>query len=463
MPKISRRAVLGGGVGLAAAGTLARPYIANAQAKTATVWQNQGFVRAEDEAFKTTVEDYQKASGNRIDLSVMPFMALGQKAVSALTSGDVPDLMFFDAPSYILPQNAWNDKLIDVSDVVEPYKDKMSASALLNSTFYNHATKKRSIYLVPIKQAATPFHYWGDLVEKAGFKATDMGNTWNDVWNFFKPVQTELRKKGAQYRKIYGIGLQITTVGPNDGNNLFSHFMIANGGQDIVTPDGKLHTDDPKVREAAIKAVEFMTGLYKDGFVPPEALSWNDADDNNAYHEKLFVMDFDGTLSPELAWISHEKEYYQEMRVAALPLMNDGKTQMPCQVGAGGGFIPKGAKNVEVAKDFMKYFIQPQVMGANLKSGLGRWFPSMPEIVKNDPWWLDDSKDPHRKPYITEGVLQPTIAQYLGFNPAWGQVNAEQIWGQCHADVIKNGMTPAAAVDKGFKRAEAIFAKVTFD
>ena len=462
MAIVSRRSVIAGSVGLAGA-ALARPYIANAQAKSATVWQNQGFVRAEDEAFKKTVEEYQKASGNRIDLSVMPFMALGQKAVSALTSGDVPDLMFFDAPSYILPQNAWNDKLVDVSDVVEPYKAQMSESALLNSTFYNHATKKRSFYLVPIKQAATPFHYWSDLVEKAGFKATDMGKTWNDVWNFFKPVQTELRKKGAQYRKIYGIGLQITTVGPNDGNNLFSHFMIANGGQDIVTPDGKLHTDDPKVREAAIKAVEFMTGLYKDGFVPPEALSWNDADDNNAYHEKLFVMDFDGTLSPELAWISHEKEYYQEMRVAALPLMNDGKTQMPCQVGAGGGFIPKGAKNVEVAKDFMKFFIQPQVMAENLKSGLGRWFPSMPEVVKNDPWWLDDSKDPHRKPYNTEGVLQPTIAAYYGYNPAWGQVSSEQIWGQCHADVIKNSMTPAAAVDKAFKRAEAIFAKVTFD
>ena len=64
------------------------------------VWQNQGFVRQEDEAFVKTVRDYEKASGNKIDLSVMPFMALGQKAISALTSGDVPDLMFFDAPSY---------------------------------------------------------------------------------------------------------------------------------------------------------------------------------------------------------------------------------------------------------------------------------------------------------------------------------------------------------------------------
>ncbi len=153
---------------------------------------------------------------------------------------------------------------------------------------------------------------------------------------------------------------------------------------DIVTPDGKLHTDDPKVREAAIKSVEFMTKLYKEGFVPPEALSWNDADDNNGYHEKLFVMDFDGTLSTELAMIKDEQAYYHEMKMTGYPSGNDGKP-MKRQVGAGGGYIPKGAKNVEVAKDFMKYFMQPKVMNENLKGGLGRWVPPMPQIVKRRP------------------------------------------------------------------------------
>ena len=39
-----------------------------------------------------------KASGNKLDYSIMPFMALNQKTISALTSGDVPDLVFMDAP-----------------------------------------------------------------------------------------------------------------------------------------------------------------------------------------------------------------------------------------------------------------------------------------------------------------------------------------------------------------------------
>jgi multiple sugar transport system substrate-binding protein len=338
-----------------------------------------------------------------------------------------------------------DDKLEDVTDVVAPQKSKLSETALLNSTCYNATTRQRSFYLVPVKQAVAPFHVWGDLVTKAGFKLSDAPKTWDAFWDFFKPVQTALRAKGM--RKVYAMGMQITTVGPNDGNGLFSHFLIANGGQNIVTKDGKLHVDDPQVREAAIRSVAYMTNCYQDGYIPLEALTWNDADDNNAYHEKQFVMNLDGTLSPELAMINNKKAYYEEAVVMDLPNRNDGAPMAAVQ-GAGGGFIPKGARNVAVAKDFLRFFIQPEVMNANLKNGLGRWVPVMPQIVMDDPWWTDTRDDPHRATYAHEAVFGPTLPAYAGFNPAWGVVNAEQLWGVAHADVIKHGMTPTAAVDK---------------
>jgi multiple sugar transport system substrate-binding protein len=457
MQHMSRRTVIRGSLGLTATGILSRPHIARAAATTATVWQVQGFVPEEDEAFRVTVADYQKASGNKIDLSIMPFTALNQKVISALTSGEVPDLVFHDAPATILPQNAWDNKLEDVSDVVEAHRSELSATAVLASSFYNSVAKQRAFYLVPIKQGCEPFHIWGDLVEQAGFKLSDAPKTWDAFWDFFKPMQQVLRSKGR--RKLYALGMQITTVGPNDGNGLFTHFLVANGGAKIVTPDGKLHTEDPQVREAAIRSVEYMTNCYKEGYVPPEALSWNDADDNNAYHEKLLLMDLDGTLSTELAMV-HDKKKFEESVTLGLPNGNDGKPMAAPQA-AGGGFIPKGAKNVAVAKDFMKFFIQPRVMNENLKQGLGRWVPSIPSLVTSDPFWLD-TKDPHLAPYVHEAVLGPTLPDYRGYNPAWGQVGAEQLWGVAHADVIKNAMTPAAAVDKAFKRADAVFSKYTF-
>ena len=234
MEDMSRRSAIRRSLGLLATGIMARPHIAKAVASTCIVWRDQGFVPEEDSAFRATAGAYEKASGNKIDLSIMPFTALNQKLVAALTTGDVPDLVFHIAPSTILPQSAWNNKILDVSDIVEAHKSELSDTALKNSSYYNNVTKRRSHYLVPLSQGAEPFHVWGDLVEQAGFKLSDIPNTWDARWDFFKPMQQVLRGKGR--RKIYSMGPQMTTVGPNDGNGLFAHFMIANSGADTHRP-----------------------------------------------------------------------------------------------------------------------------------------------------------------------------------------------------------------------------------
>src|SRR5262249_18128237 len=131
---------------------------------------------------------------------------------------------------------------------------------------------------------------------------------------------------------------------------------------------------------------------------------------------------------------------------------------MPAQIAVIGGFIPKGAKNVEVAKDFLKYVIQPKVANEYLKSGLGRFLPAIPELVKSDPFWLDPSA-PHRVAYTTEGLLHPPVPPSPVLTPGYAEANAQQIWGTAEADVIREGMTPEAAAEKALKRIGVILAK----
>ena len=161
-----------------------------------------------------------------------------------------------------------------------------------------------------------PNHIWRSLVEKAGYKIEDIPKTWDAYYDFFKDVQKKLRAQGV--RNVYGLGFQVTTNGV-DPNNLFDYFLIAYGGQDIVTKDGQLHLDDPKVKDAVIKALTYPTTAYKEGFVPPGAINWNDADDNNAFHAKQIVMDLDGTISTEVAIIKDEQDY-SDIVTMGLPL-----------------------------------------------------------------------------------------------------------------------------------------------
>src|SRR5438105_6920820 len=452
MGNLSRRSVLGRTLAVAAAGTLARPFIANAAATTAEVWWPQGFVPEEDVAIKKIVADYEKASGNTIDLSIMPFAPQRQKIVSAVTSGVVPDI-FVNNPGEIVALYAWDDKLVDVSDIIETQREEFTETALLNVNCYNNVEKKRSFYGVPLTIDVLPNHIWQPLVEKAGFKMEDIPKTCDAFYDFFKDVQKKLRTQGV--RNVYGLGLNTTTNGV-DPNNVFNYFLIAYGGQDVVTKDGKLHLGDPKVREAALKALTYPTTAYKEGFVPPGAINWNDADDNNAFHGKQIVMDLDGSLSTEVAIIKKQQDY-SDIVTMGLPLGNDGKP-VPSQTGSLCGLVPKGAKNVEAAKDFLKYLIQPPVVNELLKTGLGRNLPAMPAIVKDDPWWLDPA-DPHRAAYVQQGALGPTVPTFWTSNPAYAQVQNEHVWAVAWADIISCGVTPEAAADKAFKRVEEIFAK----
>src|SRR5438270_3151511 len=452
MATLTRRSVIHSSAAFAAAATIARPYIANAAATTAEVWWPQGFVPEEDTAIKKIVADYQKASGNTIDLNIAPFAPQRQKIVAAMQTGVGPDL-FPNNPGELTSLYAWEDKLVDVSDVVETQKSEFTETALLSNYCYNRVEKKRSYYGVPTTQGCLPNHIWRPLIEKAGYTLEDIPKTWDAFYDFFKEVQKKLRAQGV--RNVYGLGLNVTTNGV-DPNNVFNYFVIAYGGQDLVTKDGKLHLDDPKVKEAVIKAMTYPSTAYKDGFVPPGALNWNDADDNNAFHAKQIVMDLDGTISTEVAVLSQgKKEDYDDIVTMGLALSNDGKP-VPSMAGTLSGLIPKGAKNVAVAKDFLKFSIQPPVVNEWLKTGLGRQLPPMPSVVRNDHWWFDD---PHRAAYTQQGLLGPTVPGFVVYNPAYAQVQNEHTWMQGWMDIIQGGMTPQAAAEKAFKRVEEIFAK----
>src|SRR5262249_13288184 len=135
---------------------------------------------------------------------------------------------------------------------------------------------------------------------------------------------------------------------------------------------------------------------------------------------------------------------------------NDGKPVVS-QVAFGCGLIPKGAPNVTVAKELLKYWIQPEVVGEYVKTGLGRSLPSMPELIQDSFW--QDPADPHRPGYAKQGLVDPTIPFYYVFNPAIAEVDTEHVWSVAMFDVINNGMAPAQAIDKAFKRVETLFAK----
>ncbi len=362
MAKLTRRAVLRSSLGAAAAGVLARPYIANAAATTATIWWVQGFAHEEDISFEKIVADYQKLSGNTIEHSIIPYAPIRQKIIAALTSGgEVPDV-FQNTPTEMLALHAWEGRLFDVSDVVETQKAKLTEAMLQFCNCYNRDEKNSTWRALRDRPASSTTS--GDRSSKRPATRCTSRRRGMPGRDFFKGVQRNCAPKAC----ARSTAVTLSTVG-NDSNNQFNCALIAYGGRDHVTPDGKLHLDDPKVKDAVVKALTYTTTAYKDGNVPSGAVNWNDSDNNNAFHSKQIVMDIDGTISTEVAIIANQQDY-NDIVTEGMALGNDGQP-IPSSVTGNCGMIPKGAKNVAVAKDFLKYLIQPEISNEYLKVGLG--------------------------------------------------------------------------------------------
>src|ERR1700760_2904692 len=92
MQRLTRRSLLRSSAGLVAGSVFAQLFIAHAAPQTATAGLGQGFAQEKDLSIKKIIADYEKASGNTIDYSIVPYAPHRQKVISAMTSGVVPDL-----------------------------------------------------------------------------------------------------------------------------------------------------------------------------------------------------------------------------------------------------------------------------------------------------------------------------------------------------------------------------------
>lgn len=439
-----QRAALLGVVGTLLLGTAA-------QAATLTIWWNKGFFPSEDQATTDVVKAWEKKTGNTVNISFYNTSDITTKFVSALSAGQVPDVAYSDVNDFLIaPQQAWKGNLVDVSSVVLPLKDQYTKAALNSSYLYNNKDHKRSYYTVPLKQQALHNFYWKSLIEKAGYSAKDIPDTWDGYWNFFAKVQQKLR---AQGQRIYALGFPISTVG-TDNFYTFNQFALAYGAR-FVNSDGSLNLTT-ETRKAAIATLTFFKSEYDKGLIPSSALNWGDPDNNAAFFAKQIVMTSNASLSIPAAK-SDDKKVYDQIVTQLMPKGPDGQI-ITSLVAVKAAFIPKGAKNVALAKDFLSFLAQPKRLDAMLTAARGRWLPVMPQLVKDDPFWTDP-KNPNLQVAIKQEVTGKTAPWPMVYNPAYAQVNSEEVWGKAEGDVINNGVTPAKAVDTAFARIKAIFAQ----
>lgn len=426
--------------------------ISPTETKVLKIWWDKGFTLEEDEALQKVVSNWEKQSGNKVKLSFYSTDDLSQKVERELRTGDLPDLIaMFKSEKSLTARLAWDGKLADVSDVISPIKNLYSDNILQTVSFYNKSAQKRSYYALPIHQATIHVYYWRDLLEQVGHSDNEIPKDWDGFWKFWKQMQNELRAKQID---IYGLGLPLS-IAAGDTYQTFEQVLEAYNVQ-ILDAKGQLQVDDPQVRQGIIKVLDWYAQLYQQGYLPPDALHWLNPDNNRNLLNRKVLMTTNDTLSIATAVRQDPDTYRQKLGILELPNKPNGKL-IRYLITVQQVILFADSKNKKMAKNFLAYLIQPEVIGNYLKAAGGRHSPVLKPVWK-DLFWTN-SNDPHVSTATKTFTQGKTRLFYTFQNPAYSMVLKENVWGQALKRVLVDRSSSEQAADEAIARIKQIFAQ----
>jgi len=415
------------------------------------IWWEQGYYTQEDEAIESAVEKWEQETGHTVQLSFIDQDTILKETENALNAGNPPDLMYSHRVEETLtPQWAKAGLLADVSDIVEPLSAAYSPTALQAVSLYNEKSKATSIYAVPLNQETVHIHYSKTLLEKAGLSEADIPTEWEAFWSFWQTAQDNLRAQGD--RATYALGLPMSSEGP-DTYNTFEQVLEAYDVQ-LLDDQGNLQIDDPQVKTGVINVLKWYTQFYQAGYVPPAAADWRNRDNNIAFLNQELLMVVNPSLSIPGSQREDQEIYTQQIATVAFPNEPDGEDPT-YRVSVQQVVAFEGASQQQLAKDFLAYLSQPENIAPYVEGTLGRYFPVMSKQLSESFW--NDPADPHISVAIKQFNPENTRPQGHQLNPAYGAVQAENVWGQAIDSIVTDNVSPEAAATDALDRIEVLF------
>ena len=431
--------------------------------ETLTAWFTKGFYKGEDDALLAVVDKFQKATGVKVELSLYATEDCVTKSVGAVDAGTPPDVGFCTTYDFRTTGKwAYDGKLEDVSDVLEPLKGDIQPMALSTTFLMNGKAGKKSYYAFPVEQQMMHITYWKDMLEEAGFKEADIPKTWNGYWDFWcDKVQGGMRAKG---KRVYGIG---HPMGIAASDTFYSFLTFANAyNAKVVDENGKIVLDQPENRKAMVEAVKSYANVFQRGCTPPSSVNWLDPDNNVAFHNRTTVATHNATISiagkhmddmnnPALTAeqrATAKKNYEDNIRTAEFPLKADG-SKMTNLAAVKTAVIFADAKNKKRAKEFMAFFMKDENLRPFVEGSAGRWVPTTLKAIEA-PFW-SDGKDPHRA-VVYKQYKDGTVPFQFVYNYNFTTVNAENVWAKAVNRVVQDKIPAEQAVDEMIARIKQI-------
>ncbi|MEM9091954.1 MAG: ABC transporter substrate-binding protein, partial [Cyanobacteria bacterium P01_F01_bin.53] len=303
-------------------------------------------------------------------------------------------------------------------------------------------------------------HYWQPYLERLGLTRNDIPQDWQGFWQFWQDVRDQLHQLGEE--EIANLCISLNKES-SEARAIFMQFLHSHNVR-IFDEQGEFVLNAPDNRQGLIDTLSQLSRLYRDGYIPPGAMTWSNADNNIQFLDRQCLLVINGSLSIPLTQQQPDSPYTQKVRnryfdeIVTLPSWPRTVKGTPVEilVGLPRFIIPVNAKQQAIAKEFLTYLLQPENLQRFVEERKGRMLPPMPELL-NTPFWQNYS-DPHLAAVqsLSKGKTSPYPDPR---HPAYVEISQEMIFGTALESVIRNDVSPAVAADDAIARIEEIIAQ----
>ncbi|MDQ0858891.1 ABC transporter substrate-binding protein [Bacillus sp. V2I10] len=312
-----------------------------------------------------------------------------QKLLTAVAGGNPPDVALFDR--FKVGSWATQDALTDLTDMA-------AEDGIKGDTYYPYAWEEANyqgkLYGLPYTTDARMLYYNKDHFKAAGLDPENPPKTTKELE---EAAEKLTKKEGKRFKQIGFI--------PWYGQGWLYGWGWSYGGEFYNKETGEVTANDPKIAEA----LTWMAGVAQKFGVEDIAGFESSAGTGamDPFISGQISMKVDGNWT-----ISSIEKYKPDLNYGVTPIPTPTGTDFTTWSGGHAIVLPKGAKNVEAAWEFAKYFGSEEgqeVYFAELPGDLSV-IPSVNEkLGRGDNKMLKQFTDilpnSHSRPVIPEGQL----------------------------------------------------------
>lgn len=383
--------------------------------KKLVFWDKAEYVDEYATLMKDLVDQFAEEKGVEVDYVNVAAADMKQKLMAAIEAGNAPDLIVGD--DTLVGQFASLDQLADVSDVMSEFEftdAAMSMSMIGDSS-----------YMIPQGFTAPGMHVRKDKWEEKGL---EMPTTWEEL-------KEQAAKVNDPANGFYALGFAMGASGGGDAEGWVRTIILDWGGQ-TVNEKGEVVVNSPET----VEAFKFIKSLYDEGLISPDAVTGDDSWNNQAYLAGTAGL-ICNSGSVMAAMKNDDPELYEKTQIIPYPAGPSGEAYVltGCNVF---GVLDSG-KNVDVAKDFVRYYFTNQDKYEEMIEVMGAMWQPVIEGMEDSEFWQDEAN----KPWLENSKLAARTYYPAPVDDRAMTCFSNQFCVKAVQEMLINGATPEEAVE----------------